>query len=422
VAKHILIVGGGVVGLSTAYYAARKGHRVTVLDQAAPYGDGCSYGNAGMVVPSHLVPLAAPGMVALGLRWMWNTESPFYIAPRLDRDLLAWGVRFWRAANTQHVVRAAPLLRDLHLASRACFEDLAALWGNGFGLVKKGLLMLCRTERGLEEEARTAEQASRLGMPASVLDATQTAALEPSLRMDVVGSVYFPMDCHLTPGRFMAALTRELDRSGARLSWDTAVTGWRVNGRRVEAVRTTRGEIEADEYVLCAGVWSTDVARDLGLTIPMQAGKGYGLTLRNPGRLPSRCIILSEARVTLTPMGSALRVGGTMELAGIDLTINPARVRGIVKAVPRYLPEFGPDDFAGVPAWCGLRPCPPDGLPYVGRTARYANLSTATGHAMMGLSLGPITGKLMAEILCGEEPSLDIEALNPDRYSPRGRR
>jgi D-amino-acid dehydrogenase len=182
-------------------------------------------------------------------------------------------------------------------------------------------------------------------------------------------------------------------------------------------VLTDRGDFEADEYVLCAGIWSTALARDLGLRLPMQAGKGYSLTLPEPRRLPSLCAILTEARVAVTPMGSALRVGGTLELTGLDESIDAARVRGIVSAVTRYYPDFSAADFAGVTAWCGLRPCSPDGLPYVGRFGRYRNVSAATGHATMGVSLGPVTGKLMAEILSDETPSLDIAALRPDRYA-----
>jgi D-amino-acid dehydrogenase len=415
--KRVVIVGAGVVGLSVALHAARRGHAVTVIERGTAEDDGCSFGNAGMVVPSHFVPLAAPGMMAQALRWMWSPESPFYVRPRLSADLLGWGWRFWRAASARAVKRAAPLLRDLHLASRACFEEWAGLWGNEFGLVKRGLLMLCNTERGIEEEARTAEAARGLGIPAEVLTARKAAEREPNLRMEIVGAVHFPLDCHLTPGRLMAALAREAQSAGARTCWGTKVTGWRRRGSSVEAVLTDRGDFEADEYVLCAGIWSTALARDLGLRLPMQAGKGYSLTLPEPRRLPSLCAILTEARVAVTPMGSALRVGGTLELTGLDESIDAARVRGIVSAVTRYYPDFSAADFAGVTAWCGLRPCSPDGLPYVGRFGRYRNVSAATGHATMGVSLGPVTGKLMAEILSDETPSLDIAALRPDRYA-----
>ena len=415
--KHVVIIGAGVIGLCTAYYCVRRGHRVTVVERNPKERDGCSFGNAGMIVPSHFVPLAAPGMVALGLKWMWNPQSPFYIKPRLNSDLMGWGWKFWRAANRQHVEQSAPLLRDLSFASRACFEELAALPGNDFALVKRGLLMLCKSPQTLEHEAAFAKQARDLGVPADVLDARQTLALDPGVIMDVAGSVYFPKDCHLTPGRFMATLQQQLDSLGTTCEWQSEVTGITHHASRITSVETTARRIEGDEFVLAGGSWSPRLAQQLGLKIPMQAGKGYSLTLAQPRRLPQLCSILTEARVAATPMGNTLRFGGTMEIAGFNEEINPARVQGIINSVPKYFPEFTPGDFSGIKPWCGLRPCSPDGLPYLGRASGFENFSIATGHAMMGLSLGPITGKLVAEIVSGERSSHDISQLNPNRFA-----
>jgi D-amino-acid dehydrogenase len=414
--KHIVIIGGGVIGLCTAYYAARRFHRVTLIERHAEQRDGCSYGNAGMIAPSHVVPLAAPGMVALGLKWMRNPESPFYIKPRFDSELLSWGFKFWRAATPEHVARSGPLLRDLHMASRACFEELAELPNNDFGLVKKGLLLLCKTDHALEEEAKAAEDAARLGIPTEVLGAKKTAAFDPNVRMEVAGSVYYPKDCHLSPSDFMTGLQRQLQHLGVTFSWNTQVTGFTHHAARITSVNTSAGDFAADEFVLCGGSWSPSIARDLRVHLPMQAGKGYSLTLRKPRQLPQICAILCEARVAVTPIGSSLRFGGTMEIAGLNEEINPIRVQGIIKSACNYYPDFTPQDFDGVQPWSGLRPVSPDGLPYIGRTARYTNLSIASGHAMMGLSLGPITGRLMAEVLSGDKPSIDIALLNPDRY------
>jgi D-amino-acid dehydrogenase len=399
-----------------AYYARQRGHRVTVLERGGPEHDSCSLGNAGMVVPSHFVPLAAPGMVAMGLRMMGNPESPFYIKPRLDMDLIAWAWRFMRSANRRHVERAKPCLKSLHLRSRQCFEDLNALPGRQFGLVQKGLIMLCRKEETLKEESHAAEEARRMGIPAEVLTPEEAARLDPGVRMDMAGAVYYPKDCHLSPNRFMSELTRLLQESGVQILWNTPVTGWQILGGEVEAVRAEGRVLEADEYVIAGGAWSPAVARQTGLRLPMQAGKGYSLTLDKPRQLPEICSILTEARVAVTPMGTSLRVGGTMEIAGLDQSINERRVRGIIKSVPQYFPEFQEEDFRGVPAWSGLRPCTPDGLPYLGRTRKYRNLSVATGHAMMGLSLGPVTGQLMAEVLSDKTPSLDISLLDPERF------
>ena len=416
--KRVVIIGSGVIGLCTAYYCARRGFTVTIVERKAAQRDGCSFGNAGMIVPSHFIPLAAPGMVKLGLKWMWNPTSPLYIKPRLDADLMDWGWKFWRAADAEHVRRSAPLIRDLSLASRTAFEEFAASPDTDFGLVKKGLLMLCKEQHTLDEEAKMAEQARAIGIPAEVFDAKQTAALDPGARLDIAGSVHFPLDCHLTTDRFMAALQSQAERLGVRFVWDCEVVAAKVEDNcRLRALKLSNGqEIEADEFVLCCGSWSAEFARKLDLHIPMQAGKGYSLTLPKPRQLPQICSICTEARVAVTPMDGALRVGGTMEIAGLNEDINPVRVRGITDSFCRYFPDFRPQDFDGIQPWRGLRPCSPDGLPYIGRTARFDNLSLGTGHGMMGLSLGPVTGRLIAEILSGEKPAWDISMLSPDRY------
>jgi D-amino-acid dehydrogenase len=415
--KHVVICGAGVIGLCCAHYLRERGHAVTIVDRESSHHKGCSYGNAGMIVPSHVTPLAAPGMVALGLKWMLDAKSPFYIRPRWSADLFGWGWRFARAANADHVARSAPLLARLQLASRSLFEGLADRTGNEIGLVQRGLLLLCKTEHALEEEAAAAARTRELGVPAEVISPARAAELDPEVRMDVAGGIYFPLDCHLTPQRFMATLLRGLQQCGVSFRWETPITCWRVAGDRIAAARTAHDEIAADEFILAGGSWSPAMVRELGLKLPMQAGKGYSLTLPKPPRLPRLCSILAEARVAVTPMGTALRVGGTMELSGLDLSIRLERVRGITESVTRYLPDFQPKDFNAVPAWSGLRPCSPDGLPYVGRFRRYPNLCAATGHAMMGLSLGPVTGQLVAEIISDEKPSHPLEALDPDRYA-----
>ena len=410
--KQVTILGAGVIGLSTALYCARRGMRVTVIDQKPRLRDGCSFGNAGMIVPSHFIPLAAPGMVALGLKWMWNPESPFYIKPRLDLDLMSWGLHFWKAATKARVEAAAPVLRDLSLMSRECFETL----GLDFGLVKRGLIMLCKKQQTLDEEGHMAEKANALGIPAEVLDAKATAALDPAVTMDICGSVFFPKDCHLAPGSFISAVEEELVRLGVTFLWETEVSAFKTESGALRALKTSRGEIESDEVVLCGGVWSAQLAKELDLKLPMQAGKGYSLTLANPKQLPELCSICTEARLAVTPMEGVLRVGGTMEMAGIDESITQRRVRGITRAFPQYFPAFEDADFAEVKPWSGLRPVSPDGMPYIGRTQRWKNLTVATGHAMMGLSLAPATGRILAELLSGENSPVALELMSPDRF------
>ena len=410
--KDVVVVGAGVIGLSTALYAAQRGWRVTVVDRGGPVRDGCSFGNAGMIVPSHFIPLAAPGMVALGLKWMWNPRSPFYIKPRLDLGLLRWGVEFWKAANQKQVDAAAPVLRDLSLYSKHCFQTM----GLKFDHVQKGLLMLCKEQRTLDEEAHMAEKARALGLEAVVLDSAETAKTDPSATMDVCGSVLFPGDSHLTPGNFMTALQSAVEELGVKFVWSTEINGVVSENRRVRSLTTSSGEIAGDEFVICGGVWSQSLAKALTLDLPMQAGKGYSLTMEQPPQLPALCSICTEARLAVTPMGGKLRVGGTMELAGIDSSINRQRVEGITQAMPQYFPAFESKHFEGIKPWSGLRPVSPDGMPYIGAARNWRNVVVAAGHAMMGLSLGPGTGSLVTQILAREKTEVNLALCAPDRF------
>ena len=416
--KSVVICGGGIVGLSCAYYLARDGWSVTVIERNAEGADSCAQGSAGYISPSHVVPLAAPGMVWKGLKWMLSSKSPFYIKPRLSTDLMRWGWLFARACTPEHTVRAAPVLRDLCLGGRKLFVELADLTGNTFELKKEGLLNLCKTQEGLDHEAHgLAKLANELGVEAQVLDAKQTAILEPGARLDVAGSVYFPIDAHLTPRKFMPALIGLLKQMGVTFRWNTSVDGWRTEGGRVAAVHTTAGELTADEFVLAAGSWSPDMIKGLDIRLPLQAGKGYSLTIEKPRFQLTKSLILTERRVAATPMGDKLRFGGTMEISGINDHIRTERVRQIIDAVPHYFPDFTAADFAGIKPWYGLRPVTPDGLPYIGRFGRHPNLTAACGHAMLGVTMAPSTGLLVADVLGGRKPSLSLEMLSPDRYA-----
>lgn len=411
------MLGGGVVGLSAAHYLLERGHAVTLLERGGPDRDCCSLGNAGFISPSHFVPLAAPGIVRRAIGWMGDPESPFYVHPRLDPSFLSWSFRFCRAARPGPARRAEPVLRDLALRSRSLFEGIAEETGNDFELVREGLLVLFRSDRALRHEERLVARSIELGMPARMVDGAGLRALEPELTLDVLGGALYPLDAHVTPQRFVALLARRVAERGGAIEWNAEARGFRTEGRRLRAVLTSRGDVDADELVLAAGSWTGLLARRLGIPLPLEPGKGYSMTLEAPRERPRRSIILNEARVAVTPMGATMRVGGTMELGGFDLAIRPPRIRGIVRSLTRYLTGFRAEDFEGAAAWCGLRPLSPDGLPYVGRTRRYENVTIATGHAMMGFGLGPVTGLLVAQTISGETPDVPLAALSPDRYA-----
>ncbi len=408
--ERVIIVGGGVIGLSSAYYALKRGFAVTVIDRG---GDNCSTGNAGMVVPSHFIPLAAPGMIAKGLRMMLNPESPFFIRPRLDAGLMRWGWLFYRNSTERHVAATRELLRDLNLESRRLFGELSN--EGDFGLAQRGLLMLCKTDKGLHEEAEVAEAAHVIGLEAKVLDAAETAQLDPDITMNVAGSVYFPQDCHLDPSKFVRMLRHRVQELGGVIE-NAVIDTIETRGGAVVAVRENGRRFEGTMFVVAGGSWTAGLLKSVGLNLPLQAGKGYSLTLPHPPELPRLCSIFAEAKVAITPMGSTLRFGGTMEVGGLDLTVNPARVHGIVKSVNAYFPKFSEDSFKGVQPWAGLRPVSPDGIPYLGKARGLENLVVNCGHAMMGLSLGPVSGRLAADLLAGDEPFRPIDAMAPGRF------
>ncbi len=412
----VLVIGAGVIGLCAAYSLQKRGFSVTVVDRDELNGDGCSFGNAGMVVPSHFVPLAAPGMVGYGLRMLLNPESPFALRLRPDQELARWAWLFSRSANAAHVKRSAPVLRDLGLASRLLYEQMASELGEGFGLTQRGLLMFCKRQETLHEEAEVARHARELGLAAEVLTQEEAHRLDPALQLEVAGAVYFPQDCHLDPNRLMAALARRVEADEGTLIGNTRVTGWRTGPGGVEALKSSAGEMKADHYVVAGGSWSAELVRPLGLRLPLQAGRGYSITLQQPRELPELCSILTEARIAVTPMGGALRFAGTMELGATGNVPDPRRVRGMTRSIPSYFPGFNEGDFDGQPVWSGLRPCSPDGLPYLGTLPRFGNVVLATGHAMMGVSLAPVTGELVADLVEGKRPAIDLTLLRPGRF------
>ncbi|HUI09490.1 MAG TPA: FAD-dependent oxidoreductase [Bacteroidota bacterium] len=413
--RHIVVIGGGAVGLCAAHYLLESGCDVTLLERGE-IGEGSSLHNAGLVVPSHFIPLAAPGTVALGLRWMLSPESPFYIKPRLDPDLFAWLWHFVRAARPLHVEHAMPILRDLSVASLALYREIAASVKFDFQFTAQGLLMLFTTDHGREVAVKEAAQAARLGIDARVLDAGGIRALEPGVPFRAPGGVFYPGDAHLTPALFVEGLRQDLIARGAQVQTSTTVTGFVTRPMGVAAVKTNAGTFAGDEFVLAAGSWSPGLLRHMRIPLLLQPGKGYSVTVSDPAVRLRFPLLLEEARVAVTPMGPRLRFSGTMELSGLDTSVNMRRVRALLRSVPAYLGGVDPGVVERGDLWAGLRPCSPDGLPFIGRFRNFENLIAATGHAMIGISLAPITGKLVAEIVHGRIPSIDLLPLRPDRY------
>lgn len=417
--KPHVIVGGGVIGLFTAFYLLDTGKKIIIIEKSDGE-EGCSFGNAGMVVPSHFIPLASPGMIEKGLKWMLDSESPFYVKPRLSLDLLKWGLSFYKNANQKHVDRSIPYLRDLGLLSKALYHDLAKKLK--YSYEEKGLLMYCKKAQTFEEESHVAHLANKIGLKAEILSTKELHKLEPQIKPDVAGGIYFPGDAHLNPTELVKNLKVYLENKGVEIYYNSEVVDFYGNSGKIEKLKVKSREkeeyIEPETLTIAAGSWSGVLAKKLRFNLPMQAGKGYSVSKNQiEGKEILIPNILVEARVAITPMsGSFVRFGGTMEIGGLDDTINMNRVRGIIKSVSDYFPDYDLSMPSQEEVWHGFRPCSPDGLPYVGASSVFKNLFINSGHAMMGISLAPGSGKILSQIITKQRPEMALEGFLPERF------
>ena len=409
-----IVIGAGAVGVCCAYYLAERGIDVTLVDR----GDVCagaSYGNSGLLVPSHSVPLAAPGVVWRALRWMTKPDSPFYIRPRPSPGLVSWLWKFRAACSEENVERAMPALRDLTMIGVELFRELDEACESDFGLGTAGVSYVYRTEEGLANGRMEAAHVAKVGLEAEELDrdgVSEFAGIETT----AIGGMLHPYDGHVTPGRYVQAVAEAFERGGGRIERHTAVTDFETDGRRVRGVVTGGGVLEADEVVLAAGSWSPAIAARLGVRLPIQPAKGYSVRFRRPENAPAAPLILGEARVGMTPMGDTIRLAGTLEMAGMDLSIDRRRLDAVRESAGLYFPSLEASKLEFVEEWAGLRPLSPDGLALLGRWPSWDNLTIAAGHGTMGVSTSPSSGKLVAQIITGDEPLTDLARLDPTRF------
>jgi D-amino-acid dehydrogenase len=412
---RIVIAGGGIIGLFTAYSLLHKGHHITVIDKG-DLNNNCSTGNAGMIVPSHIIPLASPGVVAKGLKWMLSAKSPFYINPRLDPDLIRWAWKFYRSSNKIHVDNSLPHLKNIGQYSKDLYQRFVRTHhDHDFFWREKGLLLLYRTSQGEKEEMEAAAMVQSAGLQAELLSWSQIKDLEPAVHRDVKGGVMYPDDALLSPAGLLYYLRSYLEKNDVDIVSGQSIQTFGRNSRRVYSVKTEEQHYECDYLVIAAGAWSASLSKLLSVKIPMRAGKGYSyvsdnyLQLRQPA-------ILSEKKVTVSPYGRHVRFGGTMEITGLSHKISPLRVQGIAESIGLYYSGYTMEMPALSHVWSGLRPVSPDGMPYIGISKSYDNVLFATGHSMMGVSLAPATGQIIADLVGGIKPPFPIDAFSPDRF------
>jgi D-amino-acid dehydrogenase len=406
--KKVSIIGGGIIGLCSAYYLAKEGYEVVVFDKS-DMNDGCSYGNAGMIVPSHIIPLAQPGMIAQGIKWMFDSQSPFYVKPRLSMDLMKWGLQFYKHANLKHVEKAMPALCDLSLLSKELYQDFARQ-NNSFFYEEKGLLMLYKTDKTAEEIHHEGKLAEELGLEVHFLSKEDVSKLETGTATNVIGGVHYKSDAHVYPQKFMQFLKEQLSLLKVEIHPLTTVNDFVLKNNTVTEIITDKGSFTTDEVVLATGSWSPHIAKKLNVNISILPGKGYSFTLKDQNQKPSIPSILCEGKVAVTPMNNDIRFGGTMEITHTnDTKINRNRLQGIVNSINDFYPDLKTNMPKEEETWFGFRPCTPSGMPIIARDKKLKNLTLVTGHAMMGLSLAPATGKIVEEIISGKTTSVDTQ-------------
>lgn len=408
----ICIIGGGAIGQSCAWYLRQAGLDVTILEAKSP-GSGSSGGNAGMIVPSHFIPMASPGVISQGLRWLMKRDSPFYIRPTLSFKLFRWLLLFMQAAKHKRVEEAMPVLRDLSLASLEEYQKLAKQLD--IPVNHQGILLLYNTSEGEAECQTLAKEGNEVGIDVQLHTRDAVNKLDPNLHTVARGAAYFPQDSHLNPTELMTSLEKSLRAQGVSIQSGVRVTRLSKTSGGIN-LETNRGSIACQQVVITAGAWSSTLTDSLGLNMPLQGGKGYSMDILPGDRQLKIPLLLAEAKVAITPMAEKLRFAGTLELCGTDTKVRPNRVKGIANSVQEYLPQFNPAEIMDSQIWQGLRPCSPDGLPYIGRFKKYPSVLTATGHGMLGISLAPITGKLIAETILEKPLTISSPLFSADRF------
>jgi len=412
--SKIVIVGGGVIGLFTAWYLRKKGAEITVIDRGN-LTDGCSFGNAGLIVPSHVVPLASPGMLRKGIKNMFNPTSPVAVRMAPDTDLIRWYLRFTGAACSKHVNESISVLKELSLFSKSLYAELKVSGDLDFPLWHKGLLMLYRSQQTGDELMEEAEIARHAGLEVSALSSTEIQSLEFDAKPNVSGGVHYKSDDHLDPSALMKSLIFGLEKSGVTLVRNCAVRKIITSGQRAIALETENGTFEFDQLVITAGFWSTQILKQLKINLDVQPGKGYSFKVNTvrPIHYPA---LLADANVAVTPFGTErTQFGGGMELGFGGMEIRKARIEQIIQAVGQFYPSEVGMKIEQEQIWQGHRPCSFDGLPFIGCITAFQNVFVGTGHSMMGVTLAPATGLLLTELISGEKTSLNLNPFRLDR-------
>ncbi len=412
--RHVLVIGGGVIGIGCAHYLQQAGFRVSVAEKGT-IGGACSHGNCGFVCPSHVLPLAEPGAVSSALKALLNPNGAFRIRPRLDPRLWSWLLKFARRCNHNDMVSAGHAIQPLLTSSLSLYQDLMRFASLECEWQKKGLLFVYRDHRALEAyEPVNSLLTSEFQESARRMNAAELLEFEPALKDNVAGAWYYEHDAHLRPDRLLASWRAFLEKKGVQFFERHELLGLEKADSQATSAKFAEQSIEADTFVVATGAWTPQLSEILGIRLPIEPGKGYSLTLPRSESDPQTPIMFPEYRVAVTPMQTSLRLGSIMEFAGYDSRLNQRRLRMLSASASQFMKQPLPTKINE--EWFGWRPMTYDSVPIIGESPQFSNVILATGHNMLGLSMSTGTGKLVSELIAGQEPHLDPTPYSPHRF------
>ncbi|MGH8807912.1 MAG: D-amino acid dehydrogenase [Noviherbaspirillum sp.] len=419
----IIVMGSGVLGTASAYYLAQAGHEVTVIDRQPAAGMETSYANAGEVSPGYSAPWAAPGIPLKAIKWLLMRHSPLVIRPSADPDMWRWVLQMlMNCTAARYEINKGRMVR-LAEYSRDCLMDLRAATGISYDHRTQGTLQLFRTQKQLDGAAQDITVLQRYGVPYEVLDPAGCIRVEPALahvREKFVGALRLPNDETGDCFKFTQQLAAMAEKAGVKFQYGVSILRLNADDKKIAAVSTSQGEMSADGYVLALGSYSPLLLRDIGIRIPVYPIKGYSITvpIHDAAGAPESTVMDETFKVAITRLGDRIRVGGTAEIAGYDLTLRNARRETLEHSVIDLFPRGG--DVAKAEFWAGLRPMTPDGTPVMGPTP-YRNLFLNTGHGTLGWTMACGSGRVLADLVSGKRPEIDTGGLTMDRYGKLNR-
>ncbi len=411
--KEVIIIGGGVIGLACAHYLLEQGASVRIIDR---YGIGgqASHGNCGLLYFSDMIPLCAPGAVSNEIYRVLCGTSPLYIKPALDVTLLTWLLKFAARCRHRTMLRTAVNKNEILHYSIDLFERLLELPDLVCDFERTGTLTICKDPKNLNNLGEKNALLKPFGMGYTPLDRDELLEMEPALKPDIAGGWHSEVDWHLRPDMLMVSWKKHLTRRGLILEEHAKLLDFEISGNTITHVNTVQGKFCADAFILATGAWAPQTAKQLGLNLPVQPGKGYSITMERPGICPKMPCYLYEKNMVVTPWKSGYRLGGTMEFSGYSTTLNTRRLSKLVTGATQYMKD--PTGHPVIEEWAGLRPMTYDDMPIIDRSPAQENLVIATGHGMLGLTLATGTGKIVADLICGKTPEINIRPFGLDRF------